>query len=112
MKSGSAQKMALNMISTTAMVLLGKTYGNLMVDLQAKSKKLDARSRKLLIDLLSINSAQACEFLNRSGGSVKLAIVMYSLSCERIEAQKRLEKAGGFISKLLLENERSRNGEK
>lgn len=112
MKSGSAQKMALNMISTTAMVLLGKTFGNLMVDLQAKSNKLDARSRKLLIDLLGVSSDEARNLLESSGGSVKLAIVMHSLSCDRLEAKKRLEQAGGFISKLLPESMSSGKGEK
>lgn len=112
MKSGSAQKMALNMISTTAMILLGKTYGNLMVDLQAKSNKLDARSRKLLIDLVGVNSDEASDLLENARGSVKLAIVMRSLSCDRLEAEKRLEQAGGFISRLLPKNKSSGKGEK
>ncbi|MBI5265842.1 MAG: N-acetylmuramic acid 6-phosphate etherase, partial [candidate division Zixibacteria bacterium] len=78
MKSGTAQKLALNMISTTAMVLLGKTYGNLMVDLQAKSDKLAARSRKLLMELLQVTLKEADTLLEQSGGSVKTAIVMHA----------------------------------
>ncbi len=97
MKSGTAQKMALNMISTTAMVLLGKTYGNLMVDLQARSEKLAARSRKILMDLLGLDLDTADELLESAGGSVKLAIVMRQFDCTKEEAIARLEKAGGFV---------------
>jgi len=82
-----------------------------MVDLQAKSNKLDARSRKLLIDLLGISSETAGELLDSAGGSVKLAIVMHSLKLDRLEAQKRLEQADGFISKLLLNENNSEKGE-
>jgi len=99
MKSATAQKMALNMISTTAMVLLGKTYGNLMVDLQARSEKLAARSRKILIDLFGISLQEANDLLDRSGGSVKTAIVMHKFKCDKEEAERKLEEAGGFISK-------------
>ena len=99
MKSATAQKMALNMISTTAMVLLGKTYGNLMVDLQARSEKLVARSRKILIDLFGIPLQEANDLLDRSGGSVKTAIVMHKFRCGKQEAERKLEEAGGFISK-------------
>ncbi|MEW5796021.1 MAG: N-acetylmuramic acid 6-phosphate etherase [Candidatus Zixiibacteriota bacterium] len=100
MKSGTAQKMALNIISTTAMVLLGKTYGNLMIDLQARSEKLAARSRKILMELSSITLADAEELLRRSGGSVKLAIAMHWLRCDRDEAERRLQQVGGFLTRL------------
>lgn len=101
MKSGTAQKMALNMISTTAMILLGKTYGNLMVDLQAKSEKLSARSRKILMDLCDITVTQADGLLNESNGSVKLALVMHKLKCDALTAQEKIDKANGFISKII-----------
>ncbi len=101
MKSGTAQKMTLNMISTTAMILLGKCYGNLMVDLKATSAKLTARSSKILIDLLGVSYEEADRLLESSGGSVKLAIVMQRLGVNRDEASKRLVNAGGFIWKLL-----------
>jgi N-acetylmuramic acid 6-phosphate etherase len=100
MKSGTAQKMALNMISTTAMVLLGKTYGNLMIDLQSRSEKLAARSRKILIELLELSYDQAGELLEKSGGSVKLAIVMHRFDCDAEGAQKRLAEVDGFVSRL------------
>jgi len=100
MKSGTAQKLALNMISTTAMVLLGKTYGNLMVDLQARSNKLAARSRKILIDLFEIDSDEADRMLAHSEGSVKLAIVMRLLNCDLGVARERLAEAHGIIKNL------------
>jgi N-acetylmuramic acid 6-phosphate etherase len=100
MKSATAQKMALNIISTTAMVQLGKTYGNLMIDLQARSEKLAARSRKILMELLQISLDDAEELLCRSDGSVKLAIAMHRLNCDRAEAERRVLQAGGFLSRL------------
>jgi len=100
MKSGTAQKMVLNMISTTAMVLIGKTYGNLMVDLEAKSDKLSARSRKILMELFDISVDQATELLKLSGGSVKLAIVIKKYNCSKDDAENKLKLADGFISKI------------
>lgn len=100
MKSGTAQKMALNMISTTAMVLLGKTYGNLMIDLQARSEKLAARSRKMLMELLGISLVEAEMLLGRANGSVKLALAMHRLGCNAEEANKRLAEVDGFLVRL------------
>ena len=100
MKSATAQKMTLNMISTTAMVLLGKTYGNLMVDLQSRSEKLAARSRKILMDLLDIDLNQADRLLRDADGSVKLALVMRMFACDKNEAGAKLEQAGGFIRRI------------
>jgi N-acetylmuramic acid 6-phosphate etherase len=100
MKSGTAQKMTLNMISTTAMVLLGKTYGNLMIDLQSRSEKLAARSRRILMDLLEIPLDKAESLLRSADGSVKVAIVMHKFSCSHEDALKKLIQADGFISKI------------
>ncbi len=101
MKSGTAQKMTLNMISTTAMVLLGKTYGNLMVDLQARSEKLSARSRKILIDLLNIELKEADKLLAQAKGSVKTAIVMSLRKCNYSEAVRLIDKYNGFLVKVI-----------
>jgi len=101
MKSGTAQKMTLNMITTTAMVLLGRTYGNLMVDLQARSEKLAARSRKILIEFLDIDYDEADMLLASSGGSVKTAIVMKRLSIDRRTAEQKLKKADGFLKRVI-----------
>lgn len=100
MKSGTAQKLTLNMISTTAMVLLGKTYGNLMVDLVARSGKLAARSRKILIDLFDLSEENSDKLLNNADGSVKKAIVMYQFQCDKDTAEKLLKESDGFISKI------------
>ncbi|MDX9858532.1 MAG: N-acetylmuramic acid 6-phosphate etherase [candidate division Zixibacteria bacterium] len=100
MKSGTAQKMALNMISTTAMVLLGKTLGNLMVDLQVRSEKLAARSRKILMDLFDISLPDANDLLAQAGGSVKTAIVMKQYGCAKEVAERKLSDAGGFVRRV------------
>jgi len=105
MKSATAQKMTLNMISSTAMVLLGKTYGNLMVDLQVRSEKLAARARKILIDLLDIDSESAGDLLAAADGSVRTAIVMSRLSCDRSEAEQRLAAANGFVWRCLSDTD-------
>jgi len=101
MKSGTAQKMTLNMISTTAMVLLGKTFSNLMIDLQARSEKLAARSRKILIDLLGVSLTKATELLLSAKGSVKHAIVMHKLGCSLEVAEQKLKAADGFVWRVL-----------
>ncbi|MEZ5360630.1 MAG: N-acetylmuramic acid 6-phosphate etherase [Candidatus Zixiibacteriota bacterium] len=101
MKSGTAQKMTLNMISTTAMILLGKCYGNLMVDLKATSDKLVARSRKILMELLDIDFEAADALIESSGGSVKTAIAMHRLSLSKQEAADRLASVNGSLWKLL-----------
>lgn len=101
MKSGSAQKMALNIISTTAMVLLGKTLGNLMIDLQARSEKLAARSRRILIDLLAVELPEADRLLAEADGSVKTAIVMHHCRCGRDEAIRRIRNANGIVGRVI-----------
>ncbi len=101
MKSGTAQKMTLNMITTTAMILLGKTYGNLMVDLQARSEKLAARSRKILMEFLDIDYAAADELLQSASGSVKTAIVMRKLGVGKEEANRKLTTASGFLRRII-----------
>ncbi|MCK4574300.1 MAG: N-acetylmuramic acid 6-phosphate etherase, partial [candidate division Zixibacteria bacterium] len=85
---------------TTAMVLLGKTYGNLMVDLQATSDKLAARSRKILMDLFELNLTQADSLLTAAGGSVKTAIVMHQHKCDKPESEKLLKTAEGKIRNI------------
>ena len=100
MKSGTAQKMTLNMISTTAMILLGKTCGNLMIDLQARSEKLAARSRKMLMDLFALTLEQANSLLKQADGSVKLAIVIHQFQCDKKTAIEKLQRADGFIRRV------------
>ena len=101
MKSGTAQKLVLNMITTAAFVRMGKTYENMMVDLTATSEKLVERSRRTVMTVTGCDYATAARSLEEAGKSVKTAIVMLKLSCPRPEAERRLERAGGFVRAAL-----------
>ncbi|QIZ99939.1 N-acetylmuramic acid 6-phosphate etherase [Leifsonia sp. PS1209] len=76
LKAGTAQKLVLNMISTIAMIRLGKTYGNIMVDLRATNEKLRARAERTVMLVTDCTPAEAAETLAQSDGSVKIAILM------------------------------------
>lgn len=101
MKAGTATKLVLNTITTGAMIRLGKTYGNLMVDLQATNEKLKDRSERIVAEVCGVSRADARAALDAADGSVKLAIVMRTLSLSRGEALRKLEEAGGVIRRLL-----------
>jgi N-acetylmuramic acid 6-phosphate etherase len=101
LKAGTATKLILNMITTGAMIRLGKTFGNLMVDLRATNVKLTDRSERIVSEVSGVERAEARELLARAGGSVKLAIVMHALGSTREEAERRLESAGGVIRRVL-----------
>lgn len=97
MKSGTAQKLVLNMLTTASMIRLGKVYQNMMVDLQATNLKLVERSRRTVMTVTGIGYAEAAELLERAGGHVKTAIVVALKGVEPDEARRRLEAAGGFV---------------
>ena len=97
MKAGTATKLVLNMLTTAAMVRMGKTYGNLMVDLQVTAAKLEDRGRRILRDLLGVSYDEAGGLLRAGGGRVKVALVMHRRSVDRLEAERLLEEAGGFL---------------
>lgn len=99
MKAGTATKLVLNMLTTTAMIRMGKTYGNRMVDLKVTAAKLQDRGHRILRDLLEISYAEAEELLAAAGGSVKTALVMHRRGVDRDEAERLLERAGGFLRK-------------
>jgi N-acetylmuramic acid 6-phosphate etherase len=101
MKSGTAQKLVLNMISTATMIRLGKTYENLMVDLRPMSRKLEARARGILTTLLGISAAEAASLLGAADGSVKRALFMGLAGCGAEEAETRLAAAGGVLRRAL-----------
>lgn len=103
MKAGTATKMVLNMLSTGAMVRLGKTYGNLMVDLQATNTKLTARTKRILCSLTDLTDDQAVDLLQRCDGELKTAIVAHQLGQAPSEARQRLQDAHGRL-KQALEN--------
>lgn len=97
MKSGTAQKMVINMISTASMVRLGKTYGNVMVDLQLTNAKLVERARKIVMTLGSVSYDDATRLLGAADGHVKTALVMAAHGCSREIAAERLAAANGFV---------------
>ena len=101
MKAGTATKLVLNTITTGAMVLLGKVYGNLMVDLQVTCQKLQDRGERILMVTLDLDREKARDLLEDAGGSVKTAIVMGKLAVDREEAQEQLGDVDGVISRLL-----------
>lgn len=101
MKAGTATKMVLNMLSTGAMVLLGKTYGNLMVDLQATNSKLVERSRRIVAALTGRSLAEAEQTLSLCNGEVKTAIVVLRCSVAPEEARQRLRRHGAHLRKAL-----------
>lgn len=97
MKAATAQKMVCNMITTTAMIRLGKVYGNMMVDLQMNSKKLQERSKRVVMMVTGVDYDEAARVLEQSGGHVKTAIVMILAGVEAGEARERLRQADGFV---------------
>jgi len=101
MKSGTAQKLVLNMLSTVTMVRLGKTYGNLMVEVQPTNAKLRARARRLVQALTGLDEAGVRELLQRAGGDTKLAILMGRADLSAAEARARLDACGGRLREAL-----------
>jgi len=97
MKSGTAQKLVLNMLTTTAMIRLGKVYGNMMVDLQMNSRKLEERSKRTVMAITGVNYDTAEKVLLEADGHVKTALVMILKGVSKQEAQTRLEQADGFV---------------
>jgi len=106
MKAGTATKMVLNMLSTGAMVLLGKTYGNLMVDLQATNSKLVERSRRIVAALTGRSADEVDRALAECRGEVKTAIMVLRRSIAPEEARQRLRRHGGRLRRALEEAQR------
>ena len=101
LKAGTATKMALNAITTGAMTLCGKTYGNLMVDVRPTNQKLMARAIRLICTVAHTDEKTARKLLTTSGKNVKTAIVMHRKNYSRAQAQKALQKARGFLAEAL-----------
>lgn len=101
MKAGTATKLVLNLITTGAMIRLGKTYGNLMVDLRATNNKLKDRSERIIIEVCGVTREEARVLLDAAGKSVKVAIVMQKLGVDREGALDALDKAGGVIRRAI-----------
>ena len=101
LKAGTATKMVLNMLTTGAMVRLGKTYGNLMVDLQASNGKLVGRARRILMRLTDLDENGAEDLLGRCDGELKTAILVARLGIDVTDARQRLATVGGRLRAAL-----------
>jgi N-acetylmuramic acid 6-phosphate etherase len=101
MKAGTATKLVLNTITTSSMVLLGKTYENLMVDLQATCDKLRDRACRILVETTGVGYDEAADVIARANGSVKAAIVMQKAGVGLDEANGLLDASGGFVRRAL-----------
>jgi N-acetylmuramic acid 6-phosphate etherase len=104
MKSGTAQKLVLNMITTTAMIRIGKVYNNLMVDLMPLNAKLVDRAKRLITEITECSEKEAEELYLQSKGSVKVAILMAMLHVPSDQALKLLQECGGSINRALDKN--------
>jgi len=101
LKAGTAQKLVLNTISTVAMIRLGKTFGDLMVDVRASNEKLAARARRVVREAAGVSDEQAREALAAAGGSAKVAVVALLADLDPDAARARLDRAGGDIQAAL-----------
>ncbi|MEX0681314.1 MAG: N-acetylmuramic acid 6-phosphate etherase [Balneolales bacterium] len=105
LKSATAQKMVCNMISTGAMIRLGKVYENVMVDLMLTNKKLVERSRRIISLFTDADYDEASRLLEAAGGNVKVALLMGLVKVSRKEAEKQLKAHNGFIRAALQSHE-------
>ncbi|MFD1007473.1 MULTISPECIES: N-acetylmuramic acid 6-phosphate etherase [Oceanisphaera] len=101
LKSGTAQKLVLNMLSTASMIRIGKVYQNLMVDLNASNLKLQARAQRIVMQATETNETQAAEALAAADNNVKLAILMQLSGLDKTTAQAQLAQHQGVLSKAV-----------
>ena len=101
MKAGTATKMVLNMITTTLMIKLNKTYGNLMVDLKASNEKLWDRGTRIIQHLTDLSYDDSLKLLQSADGEVKTAIVMEKLKMEAGDTREKLNENNGSLRKVL-----------
>ena len=97
LKSGTAQKLVLNMLTTASMILMGKCYQNLMVDVQASNEKLKARAIRIVMQATDCDKALAEETLKQADQNAKLAIMMILSGLDRVQAEALLEKNHGKL---------------
>jgi N-acetylmuramic acid 6-phosphate etherase len=101
MKAGTAQKLVLNMVSTTAMIRLGMTYSNWMINVTMTNTKLRSRGVQILQEILGVSHEEAQKLTELSGGKLKVAVLMGAMGCSRKDAEKRLEACNGNLRKIL-----------
>ncbi len=108
MKSGTAQKLVLNMLSTASMIKLGKTYENIMVDLQLTNNKLRERAKKIIMELCNVDYQTAQKTLSDADGKVKVALIILLGKVSKAEAIKLLEESNGFV-KIAINKAKGKN---
>jgi len=101
MKAGTAEKLVLNMISTTSMVKIGKVYSNLMIDLKPVSEKLRSRARRIIKVLTGVDSKAAYDTFIRAGCNLKIALVMIEADVDRDAAVRALKESSGIVWKAI-----------
>jgi N-acetylmuramic acid 6-phosphate etherase len=101
MKAGGATKLVLNMLTTTAMIRLGKVYGNMMVDLMMTSRKLEERSKRVVMMVTGLSYEEAESVLKQADGHVKTALVMTLANVDADMARQRLKEHDGFVRKAI-----------
>ena len=101
MKSGTAQKMVLNMLSTGAMIKIGKTYQNYMIDMKLVNEKLVERGARFVSQICNVEENEALDLLNKSGKSVKVACVMKIKNCDKKTAEALLAEHNGILRKVI-----------
>lgn len=101
MKSGTAQKLVLNMLTTCSMIRMGKVYENMMIDLQMTNKKLVERAKRVVMTITGLSYDDATNYLSEAGGHVKTALVMIKGNVSAEEAKRRLDLTEGFVRKAI-----------
>ena len=101
MKSGTAQKMILNMLSTGAMIRIGKTYKNYMIDVRLANEKLIDRGCRIVAEIGNTSYQDAQKYLKKSNGKVKTACVMALKNCNKEEAEALLNAQNGILRKVI-----------
>lgn len=101
MKSGTAQKLVLNMLTTASMIRMGKVYENMMIDLQMTNKKLVERSKRIVMTITGVSYEEASEYLEKAGGHVKTALVMIKGNVSADRAKELLQEADGFVRRAI-----------
>ncbi len=103
MKSGTAQKLVLNMITTASMVRIGKTYGNIMIDLQLTNQKLKERAKNTIMNIAGVDYDEATKYLELANNNVKTALMMILSGLDYSDSKIILDKNQGFIKLALQE---------
>lgn len=101
LKAGTAQKMILNMLSTGAMIRIGKTYENFMIDLKASNEKLKDRAIKIVSQIAEVNHAEALAMLMKSSWEIKVAIVALKKNLDVTKARLELKRHGGVLRRII-----------